>query len=284
LLTLKGHMGGVISVSWSPDGRRLVTGSEDGTAKVWEAASGRDLLALKGHTNTVWSVSWSPNGRRLVTGSEDGTVKVWEAATTESVQEWAGQEREVADLLARNAVRGPQARGFVQDWLLLAPLPFAPGEGGAQGLDAQQLRDEAGLRPRAGERVQVSAQPLVWREVHSPEPVFDFNAVLGRVTEWSVAYAVCYLESDRARKDLSIQVGSDDQAKVYLNGEEVYQQRSVRPLVGLDTAGPVALRQGLNVLVFKVVNETQRWEGCLRLVDAESRPAQGIRYRVTPEP
>ena len=50
LLTLKGHAGLVNSVSWSPDGKRLATGSSDGTAKVWDAAGGRELLTLKGHT------------------------------------------------------------------------------------------------------------------------------------------------------------------------------------------------------------------------------------------
>jgi hypothetical protein len=56
----------------------------------------------------------------------------------------------------------------------------------------------------------------------------DFNAVLSRKTEYSVAYAVCYVESDRARDDLWLQVGSDDQAKVYLNGREIYQSRVAR--------------------------------------------------------
>jgi hypothetical protein len=190
----------------------------------------------------------------------------------------------VADFFALNAYRGPQARGFIQDWLFLAPIPLAPGESGARGLERQQLPDEARLRPRSGDRVQVGSQQLVWRTVRSPDSVLDFNSVLGPETEYSAGYAVCYLESDRARDDLSIQVASDDQAKVYLNGAVVHQSRSSHPLRGLETVGPVALRQGQNVLVFKVVNEILLWEGCLRFVDAEGRPAQGIRVRLTPEP
>ena len=76
----QGHTGWVRSVSWSPDGTRLATGSDDGTAKVWDAAGGRELLTLKGHTSVVRSVSWSPDGTRLATGSADGTAKVWDAA------------------------------------------------------------------------------------------------------------------------------------------------------------------------------------------------------------
>jgi hypothetical protein len=69
---------------------------------------------------------------------------------------------------------------------------------------------------------------------------------------------------------------------VYLNGEVVYQTRASHPLRGLDAPRPVELRQGVNVLVFKVVNEIDLWEGCLRLVDAAGRPAQGIRVKLAP--
>jgi hypothetical protein len=48
------------------------------------------------------------------------------------------------------------------------------------------------------------------------------------------------------------------------------------------TLGPVALRQGTNVLVFKVVNDTGAWEGCVRLVDENGLPAPGIGVRLTP--
>ncbi len=78
--TLIGHRFEVLSVSWSPDGTRLATGSEDITAKVWDVAGGREMHTLKGHTNAVSSVSWSPDGTRLATGSHDGTAKVWDAA------------------------------------------------------------------------------------------------------------------------------------------------------------------------------------------------------------
>ena len=79
------------------------------------------------------------------------------------------------------------------------------------------------------------------------------------------------------------QSGSDDQTKVYLNGGEIYQSRVARLLNWLDTVGPVALKEGTNVLLFKVVNESLDWEGCVRLVDEAGRPAQGIRVKLTPE-
>jgi hypothetical protein len=268
-------------VSWSPDGARLATGSLDGTAKVWDAAGGRELLTLKGHAGEV-IVSWSPDGARLATGSYDGTAKVWDAAGAAAVQQWGRQDRDVQDLLDSNDFRGPHAQGFLQTWLLLLPLPFGSGETSEQALNRPQLPGEASLRPRSGERVTVGGQPWLWQEYRSPRGVVDFNAVLGRVAERSVAYAVCYIESDRARDGLWLQLGSDDQANVTLNGREIYRGHQPRTLWTLDTVGPVGLKPGINVLLFKVVNETGQWEGCARLVDDANRPVQGLRVKLTP--
>jgi hypothetical protein len=110
----------------------------------------------------------------------------------------------------------------------------------------------------------------------------NFNAVLGQITKRSVAYAVCYIDSDLARDGLWLQVGSDDQAKVYLNGREVYRNRVPLPLFALDTVGPVELKQGINMLLFKVVNVAGDWKFCARLVDEEGRPVEGLRVKLTP--
>ena len=53
LLALKGHTAQVFGVAFSPDGRRIVTGSYDKTVKVWDAATGQELLVLKGHAGLV---------------------------------------------------------------------------------------------------------------------------------------------------------------------------------------------------------------------------------------
>ena len=79
--TLKGHSNWVMSVSFSPDVKRIVSGSHDNTVKVWDAATGQETLALKGHSNGVSSVSFSPDGKLIVSGSSDKTVKVWDATT-----------------------------------------------------------------------------------------------------------------------------------------------------------------------------------------------------------
>ena len=81
---------GYSSVAFSPDGQRIVTGSRDQTAKVWEAASGRELLTLKGHRIGIVSVAFSPDGRHIVTGCEGNTAKVWERPDGTGVLELKG--------------------------------------------------------------------------------------------------------------------------------------------------------------------------------------------------
>src|SRR5207245_2678619 len=81
LLTLNGHTGGVLSASFNADGSRIVTGSADETARVWDATTGAELLTLKRHTSIVSSASFNPDGSRIVTGSWDNTAKVWDANT-----------------------------------------------------------------------------------------------------------------------------------------------------------------------------------------------------------
>ena len=68
-------------VAVTADGKRLVTGSRDGTAKVWDLLSGRELLTLQGHGHPVTCVAVTPDGQRVVIGSKDGTVRVWDTAS-----------------------------------------------------------------------------------------------------------------------------------------------------------------------------------------------------------
>ncbi len=78
--TLTGHDGAVHSVCVSPDGQRIVTGSADGTARVWKLTDGALVRTLEGHAGGVLSVCVSPDGERIVTGSADETARVWAMA------------------------------------------------------------------------------------------------------------------------------------------------------------------------------------------------------------
>lgn len=75
---LRGHSGKVYSASYSPDGKLVLTGSEDKTARLWDAASGTLVRELKGHTKGLESAIFSPEGDLVLTASDDGTARVWE--------------------------------------------------------------------------------------------------------------------------------------------------------------------------------------------------------------
>jgi WD40 repeat protein len=87
LATLKGHRWGVRSLAYSQDGTRLATGGGDGTVKIWDMTSFRELLTLRprGHVEPIYSVAFSPDGRRLATLRYSGGVKMWITATDTEV-------------------------------------------------------------------------------------------------------------------------------------------------------------------------------------------------------
>ena len=87
-MTLRGHLSWVWHAVFSPDGQRVATGSRDATAKIWDAATGEELMTLTGHTGIVTGVAFSPDGSRLATNSFDGTTRLWDLATGAELLKW----------------------------------------------------------------------------------------------------------------------------------------------------------------------------------------------------
>ena len=75
-----GHSDSINAVQFSPDGKVVVTGSDDKTVRVWNARTGEAIHALEGHTAAVTSVSISPEGRIIASGSSDKTIRLWDMA------------------------------------------------------------------------------------------------------------------------------------------------------------------------------------------------------------
>src|SRR5262249_19144559 len=75
------HEGDVKALAYSPDGSCILTGSQDGVARLWEAATGKPVGESLQHRHSVWAVAYSRDGRRFLTASST-EARTWEAAAS----------------------------------------------------------------------------------------------------------------------------------------------------------------------------------------------------------
>jgi hypothetical protein len=177
----------------------------------------------------------------------------------------------------------PDDDGFIRNWLMLAPIPNGENVSGTDALNKEYISGEANLKPKADEKAKIGDLELTWKAISAGDYAVNFNTILGQPTEDSTAYAVTYLVADDEMKDLNLKMGSDDQAKVYLNGKEVLKNEAARPVEkDQDTANNITLNKGTNVIVFKVVNEKIDWAGCLRFTDKSDNPVKNLTVKLTP--
>ena len=118
---LKGHIGRVGIASFSPDGKKVATGGEDRTVRIWDVESGKEIQKLT-HVNAVYSVAFSPNGRQVATnsGGEGGRFHLWDIESgkdeLEDVAKILGADvvkETVSDLLVGNTISSDRERVVV---------------------------------------------------------------------------------------------------------------------------------------------------------------------------
>ena len=78
-------IGMLLSVAFSPDGSRIVSGSDDNTIRLWDTQSGDNIATLEGHSGSVRSVAFSPDGSRIVSGSDDNTIRLWDTQSGDNI-------------------------------------------------------------------------------------------------------------------------------------------------------------------------------------------------------
>ena len=96
ITTLRGHDGHVWYAEVSPDNTKIISCSDDGTAKLWDI-NGNELMTLRGHTSQVFSARFSPDGKNVVTASGDKTVRIWNIKPKE-IPKLSGHSASVTDI------------------------------------------------------------------------------------------------------------------------------------------------------------------------------------------
>lgn len=92
---LVGHSGSVFGLSFAPDGRTLLSSSEDSTVRLWSLDTYSALVSYKGHTDPVWDVAYGPFGHYFATASHDQTARLWSCDHIYPLRIFAGHMSDV---------------------------------------------------------------------------------------------------------------------------------------------------------------------------------------------
>jgi len=175
----------------------------------------------------------------------------------------------------------PDAEGFIRNWLVLAPIAIE-GESGASEIDRDFLNGEAASTPKAGDKATVGGQQLVWQAHQTSDYFIDFLQSFGKARgEYVAGYAVAYVVADQEMK-VTLALSSNDQGKAWLNGKPVFKFAETRTLEKDTDRAEVTLAKGQNVLVLKVINEVNNWQGCARFMK-DGVPVKNVRVSIAPQ-
>jgi hypothetical protein len=178
-------------------------------------------------------------------------------------------------------VSRPDAEGFIRDWLVLAPIAI-DGESGADQIDKDFVNGEAAVKPKAGDKVTVGSQALTWTAHKSADYFIDFLAAFGKTRgEYVAGYAVTYIVADEDMK-VTLALSSNDQGKAWLNGQQVFRFADTRTLEKDSDRSDVTLKKGRNVLLLKVINEVNNWQGCARFLK-DGAPVKNLGISLVPQ-
>ena len=174
------------------------------------------------------------------------------------------------------------SEGYIRNWVMLAPIALPEGASTGDLLLREQVKGEASLKPKDGDTIKVGSKELTWKNVTTPTNFFDFNAILKSINDQSAGYMVAYLECEQDIPDVTMTVGSNDQARIYFNGVDIYAYTDARTLELDGDKGRVTLKKGTNTIVFKVLNLQNAWQGAMRLTDKAGGQLKGVTVKLTP--
>jgi eukaryotic-like serine/threonine-protein kinase len=222
----RGHAGPVEALATSADGKLLASAGSDGTARVWEAATGKEMAVFRGHRREVLSVAFSPEGKLLVSGGSDQSLRVWDVGGEERARLHTSAVRYVTFLDGTRLLASQGGDGALRLWDTFPGQPHATLRSHAQRITSVALTpDGTTLATGSGGRDAETA----WGEVKLWDPAGGPE----RLTLKGHADTVtCLAFSPDGRLLAS---GADDHVIILW---DVKKARSVRTLRG--HAGPVS--------------------------------------------
>src|SRR5438105_2304743 len=93
-----GHADNVFAFAWSSDGKRVASGSFDGSVQTWDAMTGINVVRYRDLSSPIYATRWSPDGAYIASGGEDKTIQVWEVNTGKSICIYKGHNNSVKSL------------------------------------------------------------------------------------------------------------------------------------------------------------------------------------------
>ncbi|MFM6843266.1 MAG: WD40 repeat domain-containing protein [Dolichospermum sp.] len=88
----------------TPDGKTVISGSDDQTIKIWDLGTGEEKLTFKGHSNSVNAIAVTPDGQTLISGSRDNTIKIWDLTTGNEIATFTGESPILSCAVASDGV------------------------------------------------------------------------------------------------------------------------------------------------------------------------------------
>ena len=282
------------NVSFSSDGSTLAIPQHSGRVQIYNRNVDAEVGQIVDAGEWIVAARFSPADDQLAVATLRHGILLFDAPSLSDIDaywlERSQQELELAQLSANGRKAAGQERearyandpGAIKDWLWLGPIAF---EGSVQtGLAKKFLANEATIRPRPDEQVSVNGKRYRWKALRRKDYYLDFRELLTleEMKKPQAVYAVCYLQTSRPLTNLRLHTGSDDLARIYLNGERVYEND--RGWIGrdLDVVSEISLHQGSNSLVFKIVNGQGVGNGSIRFLTASGTQVEGLRVTLNP--
>ena len=177
---------------------------------------------------------------------------------------------------------GLDSEGYIRNWVMLAPIVLPAGGAASDLILVEQVKDEASLKPKHGDKVTINGKEFTWRNITASTNYFDFNAILKSQNDHVGGFMITYIECDKEVSGVIMAVGSNDQGRIYFNGVDIYASTEARPLMLDQDKGRVTLKKGVNVIVFKIINEQNSWQGAMRLLDKAGAPVKNLKIKLSP--